>query len=117
MTPHQDLKFKTREEWRDWLENNHSQESEAWVIIYKKKSKKRGLKYLEALEEALCCGWVDSTMNRVDEDSYRQRFSPRRRKSIWSKSNKELASRLIEKEKMTRAGFEAIKKGKNSGKW
>jgi uncharacterized protein YdeI (YjbR/CyaY-like superfamily) len=117
MTHTQDLNFKTREGWRDWLKKNHSRVNEAWVIIYKKNSEKDGLKYLEALEEALCHGWIDSKMNRVDEDTFRQRFSPRRKNSIWSKSNKELATRLIKEGKMTKAGYEAIQEGKRSGKW
>jgi uncharacterized protein YdeI (YjbR/CyaY-like superfamily) len=117
MTNPQDLNFKTRKEWRDWLKKNHSKTTEAWIIIHKKKSKKEGLKYLEAVEEALCYGWIDSKMNRVDEDTFRQRFSPRRKNSIWSKSNRKLATRLIEEGKMMKAGYEAIKEGKRSGKW
>ena len=117
MTQPQDLNFKTSEEWRDWLKNNHSKASEAWVILYKKKSEKEGLKYVEAVEEAICYGWIDSKMNRVDEDTFRQRFSPRRKNSIWSKSNKDLATRLIAEGKMMKAGYEAIKEGKRSGKW
>ena len=117
MTHLQDLNFETGEEWRNWLKERHSQVNEAWVIIYKKNSKKDGLKYLEAVEEAICYGWIDSKMNRVDQDTFRQRFSPRRKNSIWSKSNKELATRLIKEGKMTNAGYEAIKEGKRSGKW
>jgi uncharacterized protein YdeI (YjbR/CyaY-like superfamily) len=116
--PHlQVLNFKTKEEWRDWLQKHHSTVNEAWVIIYKKHSEKDGLKYLEAVEEAVCYGWIDSKMNRVDEDTFRQRFSPRRKNSIWSKINKELATRLINEGKMTKAGYEAITEGKRSGKW
>jgi uncharacterized protein YdeI (YjbR/CyaY-like superfamily) len=113
----QNLNFETREEWRDWLKKRHSQVNEAWVIIYKKNSEKDGLKYLEAVEEAICYGWIDSKMNRVDEDTFRQRFSPRRKNSVWSKSNKERATRLIQEGKMMRAGYEAIKEGMRSGKW
>ena len=117
MTQPQDLNFKTREVWRDWLKNNHSTVYEAWVILLKKHSEKDGLKYVEALEEALCFGWIDSKMKKVDEDTFRQRFSPRRKNSIWSKSNKELAMKLIKESKMMNAGYEAIKEGKRSGKW
>jgi len=87
------------------------------VILHKKNSKKDGLRYFEAVEEAICYGWIDSKMNRIDEDTFRQRFSPRREKAIWSKSNKELAIRLIKEGKMTKAGYEAIEEGKRSGKW
>ena len=87
------------------------------MIISKKDSSKEGIKYLEAVEEALCYGWIDSKMNPVDEDTFRQRFSPRRKNSVWSKSNKELATRLIQAGKMANAGYEAIKEGKRSGNW
>lgn len=117
MISHQDLDFKTREEWRDWLRKNHSINTEAWVIIYKKNAKKDGLGYVEAVEEAVCFGWIDSKMNRVDENSFRQRFSPRRKNSIWSLSNKERAIRLIKDGRMTKAGYKAIEEGKRSGKW
>jgi uncharacterized protein YdeI (YjbR/CyaY-like superfamily) len=111
------LNFKTRTEWRDWLRENHLKMNEAWVIIFKKNSKKIGLRYSEAVEEALCYGWIDSKMNRVDEDTFRQKFSLRRKTSFWSKINKELALKLIAKKKMTKSGYEAIEEGKLSGKW
>jgi len=117
MTGPQDLDFKTREEWREWLQKNHERENEAWVILHKKNSKKDGLRYFEAVEEAMCYGWIDSKMNRIDEDTFRQRFSPRREKGVWSKSNKELAIRLMKEGKMTKAGYEAIEEGKRSGTW
>jgi hypothetical protein len=100
MTQPQDLNFKTRKEWRGWLKKNYSNATEAWVTIYKKNSKKDGLKYVEAVEEAICYGWIDSKMNAVDEDTFRQRFSPRRKNSIWPQSNKERAMRLINERKM-----------------
>jgi uncharacterized protein YdeI (YjbR/CyaY-like superfamily) len=112
-----DLKFKTREEWRVWLRKNHAKADEAWLVLQKKNSKKTGLRYSEAIEEALCYGWIDSRMNRIDEDTFRQRFSPRRRNSIWSRRNKELVMRLIKEGRMARAGYEAIEEGKRSGKW
>ena len=109
--------FYDRKEWRLWLERNHTSEKEVWVIIQKKKSQRKGLKYQEAVEEAICFGWIDSKMNRIDEDTFRQRFSPRRRKSIWSRQNKELAMKLIKEGRMERAGYEIIEEGKRSGKW
>ena len=80
-----DYEFKDHKEWRMWLEENYSSQTEVWVIIQKKKSKIMGLKYEEAVEEALCFGWIDSKMQSIDAQSFRQRFSPRRRNSIWSK--------------------------------
>jgi len=116
-TTQRDLNFKSREEWRSWLQNNHVLVSEAWIVLYKKGSKKVGLKYYDAVEEALCYGWIDSKMKRIDEDTFRQRFSPRRRNSIWSRQNKELAMKLIKEGRMAKAGFVAIEEGKRSGKW
>ena len=116
-TSPQDLHFKTREEWRSWLKKNHAKEIEAWVILHKKDSKNDGIQYTEAVEEALCYGWIDSKMNRINEDTFRQRFSPRRRNSIWSRQNKELAMKLIKEGIMEKAGYEAIEESKRSGKW
>jgi uncharacterized protein YdeI (YjbR/CyaY-like superfamily) len=111
------LEFRDRAEWRRWLENNHSREDEAWVILYKKGSKRKGLRYLEAIEEAICYGWIDSIMNRLDDERFRQRFSPRKKESIWSKNNKDMAERMIEAGLMMSAGLEAIEEAKNNGMW
>jgi uncharacterized protein YdeI (YjbR/CyaY-like superfamily) len=117
-TPQQrDLHFPARDEWRDWLLHNHKHAKEAWVILYKKNATNHGLHYGEAVEEAICFGWIDSLMNRVDEDTFRQRFSPRRANSHWSKSNKERALSLITQQKMTVAGYETIKNAKRTGNW
>lgn len=112
-----DREFRNRKEWRIWLERNHLSEREAWVIIHKKKSEKEGIKYQEAVEEALCFGWIDSKMQRVDEFRFRQRFSPRKKNSIWSKKNKELSKAMIHLGKMKRSGFEKIDEAKRNGKW
>ena len=112
-----DLEFKDKAQWRSWLHKNHSKKTEAWVVIYKKGSKMEGLRYQEALEEALCYGWIDSKMQRVDDDRFRQRFSPRRKNSPWSKANRDIAERLIETGHMTEAGYEAIEKAKANGRW
>lgn len=112
-----DQEFLDRKEWRKWLEENHSSKKEIWVIIHKKKSGKEGLKYHEAVEEAICFGWIDSKMQSIDAIKFRQRFSPRKKNSIWSRSNKEKAQKMIRKEKMTQAGFETINEAKRNGKW
>ena len=112
-----DLEFKDRAQWRSWLHENHAEETEAWVVIYKKGSKLEGLRYPEAVEEGLCYGWIDSKMQRIDGDRFRQRFSPRRRDSPWSKANRESAERLIEDGLMTTAGHEAIEEAKRNGRW
>ena len=112
-----DQDFTDREEWRKWLENNHAAEKEIWIIIQKKKSLKKRLKYQEAVAEAICFGWIDSKMQSIDSETFRQRFSPRRKNSIWSKKNKKTAERMIHSEKMTEAGFAAIEIAKQNGKW
>ena len=112
-----DQDFHDHKEWRIWLERNHSSENEVWVIIQKKKSERNGLKYQEAVEEAICFGWIDSKMQSIDNNSFRQRFSPRKKNSIWSKKNKETAEKMIQERKMKKSGFETINIAKQNGKW
>lgn len=117
MSKHFAQEFKDREEWRKWLEENGSSEKEVWVVIYKKHSGRRGLQYQKAVEEAICFGWIDSKMQSIDTGKFRQRFSPRKKTSIWSKINKETAEKMIQRGKMAPAGFETINKAKANGKW
>ena len=112
-----DVEFLNRNEWRLWLEENHSSEKEVWVVIQKKKSQRTGLRYEEAVEEAVCFGWIDSKMQSVDAKSFRQRFSPRKKNSIWSKKNKQTAKKMIKAGKMTEAGLAEINKAKENGNW
>lgn len=111
-----DNEFLDREEWRRWLEKNHSSEKEVWVVIQKRKSKKKGIRYQEAVEEAICFGWIDSKMQRIDGLTFHQRFSPRKINSICSKKNKETAEKMIRTERMTEAGLKTIKEAKRNGK-
>ncbi len=99
---------KNREEWRKWLEKNHKTAKEIWVIYYKKDSGKPRIPYDEAVEEALCFGWIDGQAQGIDEQKYAQRFSPRRPKSNWSELNKERVRKLIKNGQMTTAGLEAF---------
>ena len=117
MTESLGLVLEDRREWRGWLEDNHSKEREAWVVIQKKRSTRKGLKYEEAVEEAICFGWIDSKMQSIDAERFRQRFSPRKRNSIWSKINRERAERLMERGLMAEAGYEAIEEAKGNGMW
>ena len=112
-----DSEFQDSNQWRNWLEKNHSSQTELWVIIQKKKSQKKGIKYEQALEEAICFGWIDSKMQSIDSDSFRLRFSPRRKKSIWSKKNKITAQKMIQSGKMAKPGLQAIQIAKQNGKW
>ena len=108
---------KTQKEWRKWLEKNHRSEKAVWLIFYKKGSGIQSTNYAEALEEALCFGWIDSKANKKDAESYYQYFAKRKPESNWSKVNKEKVARLIEKGLMTSAGFESIEIAKRNGTW
>lgn len=94
-----------RDAWRSWLEKNHAGENEIWLVYYKKQSGKPRIPYNDAVEEALCFGWIDSTVKGIDEDKFAQRFSPRKKGSNWSEMNKVRMRRLIEQGRMTPAGM------------
>lgn len=104
-----ELYVKDRGEWRQWLIENHSTCEEIWLIYYKKPSGKPRIKYDDAVEEALCFGWIDGKIKRVNEDYYIQRFTPRRKGSRWSKYNIERVKRMTEKGLMTQSGLDAFK--------
>jgi uncharacterized protein YdeI (YjbR/CyaY-like superfamily) len=115
--PANPLQVADREEWRAWLQDNHAVEKEAWLIILKKHATGPGVGYEEALEEALCFGWIDGVMRSVDDEIFTLRFSPRKAQSIWSESNKRRVERLIEKGQMTEAGLAKIQEAKANGEW
>lgn len=96
-----------RKEWRAWLKKNHSKKKEIWLVYYRKLSGKPRIPYNDAVEEALCYGWIDSIIKHVDEERFVQRFTPRKTK-IVSEMNKERIRRLIKKRKMTSFGLNAI---------
>ena len=104
------LYVTTREDFRKWLEENHNLKKEIWLIQYKKATKKPSLAYVEAVEEAICFGWIDNTEKNIDHERYALRFSPRRPKSNWTERNKERAHRLIAEGKMTEAGRATLPK-------
>ena len=98
------LHVNTREEWREWLAEHHQDKQEIWLVIYKSNSGKREFPLSHAVEEALCFGWIDSTLKPIDDSSYALRFSPRRKQSHWAESNKRRAIRLLREGKMTAGG-------------
>lgn len=108
---------RDREEWRTWLSKNHELKKSVWLVYYKKESGKKSITYTEAVEEALCFGWIDSKPNKIDEKSYMQLFSQRKKKSVWSKINKERVVRLIQQNLMTVAGMEKVNEAKKNGSW
>ena len=108
---------QNRAAWRQWLEENHQSKQAVWLIYYTKKSNIPSISWREAVDEALCFGWIDSTRKKVDDSSSIQYFSKRKPKSIWSKINKEIVQELIENNSMTKAGFESIEIAKQNGSW
>lgn len=97
-----------RKAWRAWLRKNYKSEPEIWLVYYKKDSGRARISYNDAVEEALCYGWIDSTAKKIDAERYAQRFSPRRAGSGLSELNKERVKKLIARKKMTKAGLAAI---------
>jgi uncharacterized protein YdeI (YjbR/CyaY-like superfamily) len=107
--------FTTAEEWRRWL-TTHYDASGVWLRFYKK-GRGESINYDTALNEALCYGWIDSQVSKYDDTSYLQKFTPRRKKSIWSKRNIELVKKLIEEGRMTSYGLAEIEAAKADGRW
>lgn len=98
---------KDRAEWRRWLKKNSERSREIWLVYYKKTSGKPTVSYDHAVEEALCFGWIDGMIKRLDEECYAQRFTPRKTNSPWSKSNIVRVERMIAAGQMTPAGLSA----------
>jgi len=108
---------QSRQEWREWLATNHDKTKGVWLVFYKASSGQVQFTYEEAIEEALCFGWIDGRPNKLDEDRYLQRFLPRQPKSTWAKSNKIRVEKLIAEGLMTEAGFKVIERAKKDGSW
>jgi uncharacterized protein YdeI (YjbR/CyaY-like superfamily) len=108
---------KDREEWRRWLEDNHDSYRGIWLVIFKKGSGKPHITYEEAVEEGLCFGWIDNKPNVIDEERFKLRFTPRKPRSAWSRSNKKRVEKLIEQGLMTPAGMRKIEEAKRNGAW
>ena len=106
--------FKTQIEFREWLEKNHKTETEIFVGFYKVSSGKTSMNWSQAVDQALCFGWIDGVVNSIDENSYQRRFTPRRRSSIWSAVNIEKVEKLIKQGLMQDAGLEIYKHRTNS---
>jgi uncharacterized protein YdeI (YjbR/CyaY-like superfamily) len=109
--------FKTQAAWEKWLAKNHDKSPGVWMRFYKKASGVKSMNYDQALDGALCYGWIDGQTNKYDDDSWVQRFTPRRAKSIWSKRNVGHVARLIEAGKMHAAGQAQIDAAKADGRW
>ncbi len=109
--------FRSIEEWRDWLSENHTDIEAIWVKIQKKASKKPGIRYEETVIEAVAHGWIDGKMKSLNDDEFMQRFTPRRNGSVWSLSNRGRAERLISEGRMTPTGLKTVEEAKQNGRW
>lgn len=111
------LPFPTIEDFEKWLSENHAVSDGIWMQFYKKDSGVKTIVYAEALDVALCYGWIDSQANKYDELSYIQKFTPRRKKSMWSKRNREHIDRLEKEGRMQAPGWKEIEAAKADGRW
>jgi uncharacterized protein YdeI (YjbR/CyaY-like superfamily) len=113
------MKFtpKNKEEWRNWLKNNHVVVDSIWLILFKKHSPDHNLSWSEAVDQALCFGWIDSTRKTIDSEKYMQYFCRRKPKSNWSKVNKDKVKTLMEQGLMEEEGYKSIEIAKKNGSW
>ncbi len=102
------LYVKSRREWRSWLRRHYRSEREVWLIYYRKETGKPRIAYNDAVEEALCFGWIDSTVRRIDEERFAQRFSPRNPRSPYSQANQERLKKLIKQRKVVKEVFATL---------
>jgi uncharacterized protein YdeI (YjbR/CyaY-like superfamily) len=104
--------------WHDWLEDHHEQSDGVWLRLAKKgTTEPTSLSYDQALDEAICHGWIDGQVRRLDEGTFRQRFTPRRARSAWSKRNVGIVARLQEEGRMRPAGLSAVEQAQADGRW
>ncbi|HLJ50073.1 MAG TPA: YdeI/OmpD-associated family protein [Bryobacteraceae bacterium] len=111
------LFFENQTKWTAWLEEHHSASGGLWLRLAKKSSAVKSLTYQEALESALCYGWIDGQKKGESDDTWLQRFLPRSKKSIWSKINREKALALVEAGRMKPAGLREVDRAKSDGRW
>lgn len=107
----------SRQDWRRWLKKNHGTKQSIWLIYYKKDSGIPSVTYSDAVDEALCFGWIDSTKRPMDEERFMQFFCKRKSNSVWSKINKAKVQRLTDEGLMTQAGYESVDTAKQNGSW
>ena len=117
VTSYQSIHPKDRKAWRKWLIKEHQTSPGVWLVYYKKHTGLRNLSYDEAVEEALCFGWIDSLPGKLDENRSRLKFTPRKPKSVWSALNKKRVEQLISQGLMTAAGLASIEMAKKNGSW
>lgn len=101
----EELYVSNRNDWRAWLKENHDAKKEVWLIYYKKHTGKPSISYDDSVEEALCFGWVDSMIRKLDAEKFARKFTPRRDKSTWSEANRKRVEKMIREGKMTEVGL------------
>ena len=111
------IQLESQEQWEGWLADNHASSDGVWLQFFKKGSGKKSITYAEAVEEALCYGWIDGQSKSYNDESWLQKFTPRRARSVWSKVNRERVERLIDAGKMKPAGLAQIEAAKLDGRW
>lgn len=111
------LYAKSLTEWRAWLQENRDSSQGVWLVFYKKESGKPTMTYEEAIEEALCHGWIDSIIKKVDEECYLRKFTPRKDDSKWSALNKKRVEKMTREKRMTSAGMAKVEIAKQNGVW
>ena len=111
------LHVTNRDDWRAWLRKNYDTKKEVWLIYYKRHTGKPRIPYDGAVEEALCFGWIDNLVKKIDDEKFAQKFTPRKGKSKWSEANKKRARKMIKEGKMTKAGLAKIREAKSNGEW
>lgn len=112
-----ELYFANAEEWRIWLHDNHSSSTGVYLIFYRVSSTTQSMRWEEAVKVALCYGWIDSTVKRIDHERRKQAFTPRKPKSMWSKLNKTYIEELIANKLIHKSGALSIQIGKENGSW
>lgn len=113
----QELYVTSKDDWRKWLEKHHETERKVWLIYHKKHTSKPSIAYADSVEEALCFGWIDSIVKRIDDEKFARKFTPRKRNSKWSELNKKRARKMMTEGKMTKAGWARIEEAKKNGEW
>jgi len=113
----QELYVTSKDDWRKWLEKHHETERKVWLIYYKKHTGIRSIAYGDSVEEALCFGWIDSLIKRIDDEKFARKFTPRKSNSKWSEVNKKRIRKMMAEGKMTQAGWARIEEAKKNGEW
>ncbi|MFS8064555.1 MAG: YdeI/OmpD-associated family protein [Luteimonas sp.] len=111
------VSFKDQKGWEEWLSKNYARQEGAWLKLFKKGSNVVSINYAEALDVALCYGWIDGQLKKLDDISRVQRFTPRRKKSVWSQRNTEHIERLTKEGRMKPSGIAEVERAKADGRW